>query len=575
MRFRGPLALAVAAFLVSACAHSNSTSVLPASVQHGFKAAGNGTGSASIVQSNSGYGPLGTSVTVTLTSAPTPGDVLVLFLEDDSKVTLSSQTGWTIQDTYTGSSIVGFSVATHVVGSGDGTSYTLTTTSGHYESYALYELANVNTLQPLNFKGHTGYPSGTTTFTTPSGTPSVVGTLPLAAFVGTNDSGTWTLGGQWTKDQYQATFSLESAHGPLTTDTHTPISESATFSQASTYPGVAELVLVNPATSPPAYNGCTVFPATDPVWNTQVTATPDPNSNTYMTAMTSVASTWEVFANHASNYWLINQASSATPTYTLTYNGSTLQGITDMPFESTYTWEAKGLASDHHLMIVSSGNCHVWEGYTGTNETTQGPSWKISGSDVVTTEGYAVEYDLNNPYPTPAPTSANVPGGGGVTDMGPLFPGVVRWEDYQNNTPHALELIVPDAAMLTGTFVYPAKKSCGLPGCAGAANTPPLGTRVVLSSSASLPSCIGAGTCPQTAFVVKALQEYGAYISDGGESGFTIRMGNESNGTDPWSTTDLQNLNTIKINSTNFYFVKPPYCNTTISACEGQNPPSS
>lgn len=367
-----------------------------------------------------------------------------------------------------------------------------------------------------------------------------------------------------------------------------------------------------PASTVPVYNGCQVFSNTDPTFNTNVSAVAaDPNSANYMTAMLSVGTNWFLFGNHSAAFWDINKATGSTYAGPLVETDlATLEfGITSFPFLATYQWQGQGGVGDHHLMVIRNSDCTVSESYSNTNEGVTGASWKPTTAPAPVSGTTAVVEDVtnrkiaaqcligNHPFPTPVPTgtvtqTVKCSISHGPTLGGQVFPYLIRWEDvctdgsnpcdtgYANTTPHALGIDGPLGFTLNHTWVYPAAADCGV--CGTTAGTPPLGAHVVLLPAATASvSCYNAtpalSTCPQASFIINCLLQYGAYFTDqttATNTGFTFRMGNDTNGNDPWSSTDVNNINSIAVNSTNFKFIPPPYSSTTIANCLGNFNPN-
>lgn len=352
-----------------------------------------------------------------------------------------------------------------------------------------------------------------------------------------------------------------------------------------------------PSSPAPTYNGCAVYSATDPTWNTNVSAVAaDTNSASYMTTMLGVSSSWFVFGNHSNAFWDINQATGST------YNGpyvesnlATLEyNVTTFPFLASFKWQGQGGTGDHHLMTVRNSDCTLNEAYSNTNEASTGPSWKattapapVAGTTAVvedvTNRQFVMQCQLGNvPYPTPAPTgliggTVRCPINHATQLGGPVFPSLVRWEDFQNNSPHAVGIDGPTGYTLNNSFVYPAGVNCGV--CGTTAGLPPLGAHVVMLPAATASvlcynSNPSLSTCPEASFIMNCLLQFGGYFTDQGASGFTIRLGNDSTGADQWSSTDVNNLNNIAVNSTNFKFIKPPFASTTIANCIGNLNPN-
>jgi hypothetical protein len=242
------LALALVLYsLIAGCSHGGSGSFPIPYANNSTHVLQSGSNGLAIRQSNTGYGALGTSFTVSLTSAPTAGDLILVFFVDDSNFVFGDQDGWTIIDEYASGASTALSVAWHVAQSTDGTSYTFNTSSGHRGAYVIYELTGADTTHPIDSGAYKAYPPGTTSFTTPAALPTSTNTLPIAVLAELNDSDTWTDQTGWTRDLYQATFSIDALHGAITTNETSHVSETSTLSKASSYDGFADIVLINPA----------------------------------------------------------------------------------------------------------------------------------------------------------------------------------------------------------------------------------------------------------------------------------------------------------------------------------------
>lgn len=332
-------------------------------------------------------------------------------------------------------------------------------------------------------------------------------------------------------------------------------------------------------TTGPIYNGCKIFPPSDPTWNAPLGATPtvDPNNANLMAGFLSVAGSGAtVGVSVSTSYWFVNPAVGSDFTGPVFYNGSQYNNISNATFNTNYQWEFKGYASsatDHHLMVVStSPSCIATELYAFSNEGGGAYSFKLfptpSPTQINIVENHGLTYSLSSPYPTPLPTGTCA-GCGSVQNLGPLLPGVVRYEDYLANSPHAVSFDVPAHSLLFNHFVYPARYKNGF-AFNGTGSPPPVGARLFLPTNAVIPSCVTSvsNPCPQTAFVVEMLQTEGGYISDFGAPGFTIKFTNQlRNGVwiNPWNTTDLNNLTQIKVNE--FVFTPPPFGVTSIANC--------
>jgi len=212
-----------------------------------------------IVQSAE-FAPSGAQNTIVLTlgSAPKPGNILVAFtaysLYGDGSRTVSAPDGtWTQIDN---ASLSNDALTTwwHPVSSGAvGKVYTFTISGSFadWESGTIYEIAGVNISAPINQHGII-VSASSSSVTTPTVTPTVLGTLPLAGI--TTDSGSnagisvssqsvgWTLD-QSATPQYHSTFS---SHHSLTTDTVSALSNTFNLNTTSGG-GVQAIILLTPS----------------------------------------------------------------------------------------------------------------------------------------------------------------------------------------------------------------------------------------------------------------------------------------------------------------------------------------
>jgi len=141
----------------------------------------------------------------------------------------------------------------HLIVGGDGTAWTFTVngTSTDFASGVIYEISGANTTTP--FDQHTIVPVSGSTFTTTPATPTVLHDLPIACAAPENGAvqsqSVLSVSAGWTLDQsaipsYHPTFT---AHGPTTTDTTTPISNTFTMNYPFDGNAVAALDLIQPA----------------------------------------------------------------------------------------------------------------------------------------------------------------------------------------------------------------------------------------------------------------------------------------------------------------------------------------
>lgn len=189
-----------------------------------------------------------TSFTFSFNGTPANGNLLVAFIGVySSEAPLTAPTGWTLLDSQANSTET-LAVYTKVAGASESNSYTWTTNGGVADHFAagIYEITGQDSVTPIN--GYAKASGNTDPTTTPSVTPTVLGTLALAG-IGTDAGGRTgdSVGSGWTLDQsaQPSYHGTDVAHRPsLTADTTTPIS--ATFSGIGTSVNASFTVLINP-----------------------------------------------------------------------------------------------------------------------------------------------------------------------------------------------------------------------------------------------------------------------------------------------------------------------------------------
>lgn len=208
----------------------------------------------SIVQHTSNTGVTTTDISFTLGSTPTVGNLLVVAVSFYTGVDpILAPAGWKIALFNEDDTTAGAVVFERRVATGDGTSWTLTVTTGADTlAGAMYEITGQASTQYIRQIVNSHDSTGTaTTLDTNTLVPHALNCLALA-FVST-DSGsgggadTATVGAGWTIDErpYPSVHPLWAAHrNTLTSDTSSQIS--ATFSSLQASVSVAIILLIEP-----------------------------------------------------------------------------------------------------------------------------------------------------------------------------------------------------------------------------------------------------------------------------------------------------------------------------------------
>ena len=135
--------------------------------------------------------PAGTSATLSFSTTPTAGDLLIVFLSvQDSASTVTGSAGWSKLDEAkaggVGTRLLSFA---YVVSVGDANSYVFTSGASldHWE-FVGYEVTGQAASSYVNQHGIANIPAAGTVIATPSLTPSVTGTLVISGLGANNSS---------------------------------------------------------------------------------------------------------------------------------------------------------------------------------------------------------------------------------------------------------------------------------------------------------------------------------------------------------------------------------------------------
>lgn len=148
-------------------------------------------------------------------------------------------------------------------------------------------------------------------------------------------------------------------------------------------------------------------------------------------------------------------------------------------------------AGDHHLLVVDTDACRLWEGY---HVYRPGGTWQIFGS---------ATFDLNATEMRPSGwTSADAAGF-------PILPLLLRADEANAGAiEHALRFTIL-SSKIRDQFVWPATHHTNGP---TGTSFPPMGQLFRLKASYAIP----AGATTQARAILTALKTYGMYIADGG-----------------------------------------------------------
>lgn len=281
------------------------------------------------------------------------------------------------------------------------------------------------------------------------------------------------------------------------------------------------------AQSGPTVGGCPMFPPDYP-YNVDVSGAPvDNGSPTYISNLAARAGA--IVAEYPGDEWInVVPASQAlvpigtTSAYGFDTSDTFFQndgtGAT-APIPSGVLYEnSSNPNSDHHMMIVQQGTCRLFELYAWN------PSSATTGWEAFVT------WNLTK--------SEQLPDGWGSTTAAgtPLLPGVIWYDEVAaGKIEHAIDIVIPGAALAEYEYVKPAARSGGACGSNYPVDGFPYGGRLRLKAGYDTSTFTGT----QAKVVIAALEKYGMIVTDAsGESRSSFRLGDGTK----LSQTDMNQL---------------------------------
>jgi hypothetical protein len=256
--------------------------------------------------------------------------------------------------------------------------------------------------------------------------------------------------------------------------------------------------------------GCQVFPTNNP-WNQSIANAPvNPMSATYIAAIDSTKQflhpDFGSDPTYGIPYTVVPASQKFVPITFNAYGNESNPGPYPVPLNAPVE-----SGSDHHVLVVDSGNCHLYEMY---NAQRAGSGWVCASGAVFNLSSNALRPD--------GWTSADAAGL-------PILPGLALYNEVAAGViNHALRFTVADTQ---NGFIHPATHQAGV----NNPNLPPMGLRLRLEASFSL-----AGFSGEALVILRALKTYGMIVADNGSSWYI------SGATDPrWNDTNLDALKSV------------------------------
>jgi hypothetical protein len=220
-----------------------------------------------------------------------------------------------------------------------------------------------------------------------------------------------------------------------------------------------------------------------------------------------------------------NLADADTPRFTLGfyYPDESDPGPYPIPPAPLIEW-----GSDHHLLVVDSSTCFLYEIY---DASLSGTSWQ-GGSGAI--------WDLRSDALRPAGwTSADAAGL-------PILPGLVRYEEVAaGEIGHALRFTASD----TNGYVWPARH---LTSDDEAPGVPPMGARFRLKASFDT-----APFPPELQVILRAMQSYGIVLADNGSDWYVTGAPDERWENDMLHLLDVLTGNDLEAVDTSIMMIDP------------------
>jgi hypothetical protein len=238
----------------------------------------------------------------------------------------------------------------------------------------------------------------------------------------------------------------------------------------------------------PTLGGCPLFPPDYP-YNQDISQSPlDPGSATYIANLTARAGA--IVAEYPGDEY-VNIVPASQPDVSVGlasgeafgfdpsdafYQSSAATALAPIPGNVVYE-NSSNPNSDHHMMVLQQGTCRLFELYAWN------PSSATSGWEALVTWNLTKDEQLPD-------------GWGSTTAAGtPLLPGVIRYSEVMaGEIRHAVDIVIPGAAIAQYEYVKPAARSGGACGSAYPADGFPYGGRLRLKASYDTSAFTGSAT---------------------------------------------------------------------------------
>jgi sugar lactone lactonase YvrE len=317
---------------------------------------------------------------------------------------------------------------------------------------------------------------------------------------------------------------------------------------ATPNPNTASAAVIFGVDSDTSFAGCQMFPP-DSIYNQPISQLPvDQNPNHQIL---SAYLTGPIFPDFGQGFypspdggipWMRVAANQPLSNVTLAGSGQIDQaGAYLWPFPPWPDAVVEGTAygtdgPDHHIMILQTSTNSLYGPQTGpctlyeTYQNSDVPSLYDAGSNTWFL-GASTHYNLGS---NEIAASVDTLDSGAQDSAGiPIVPLLLRYSDFQQGyANHPLRIVFPSP---TNWYVWPATGCC-------AGSGPPQGLLYRLKASVNWQATCPPSAYPQAAVVLQTLQQYGAYMSDHGSTGFVGGVPD-----DRWDDDDLACLKRLTV----------------------------
>ena len=303
------------------------------------------------------------------------------------------------------------------------------------------------------------------------------------------------------------------AQAPLVSETTTASSGPVATTSMSPFTSATSTATSrgNAATATPSTaTSCPIFPS-DNIWNQDISQLPvDSNSSQYIASIGAGSFLHPDFGSNLSYGIPYNVVDQAIPGTSVSFQYADESDPGPYPIPPNPVIEQ---GSDHHLLIVDTYNCHLYELYDAVQNADG--SWQ-AGSGAI--------WDLRSDALRPAGwTSADAAGL-------PIFTGLVRYGDVASGAiDHALRFTVQQTS---DSYIWPARHEASQ---SSNPTFPPMGLHLRLKASVDI-----SGFPPADQVILTALKHYGMIVADNGSNWYLSGAADSR-----WDDNVLDQLKTI------------------------------